>query len=358
MTNANSINLNGAITPWLANEGPENDIVVSSRIRLARNISGFPFFMKATAQDKKAIRGLVFQAAKELFPKDSYYFIDLDKAETTDRLYLLERQLVSRELTEAEGARSCLIDSKERFCVMVNEEDHLRIHGSISGFRPLEIWNTINETDDLLESKLPFVFHEKLGYLTACPTNVGTGLRVSVMLHLPGLVITKEIDKMFRALQKCGLTVRGLYGEGSQALGDFYQISNQTTLGRMEEELIQKVSDFIPQIIEYERRARTYLSEDKQAATQDRCARALGILKNARTIGSVETLHHLSNIRLGIHLGILDEPDIAVVNNLLINSQPAHLQKYLQKDSEQSEELSSQERDIERAKFLRKTLET
>lgn len=335
------------LSQWLRGEGPENDIVISSRIRLARNLSGFPFLSRATETDRRAIRDAVRDAAVRVFDKKSYYFVDMEALDPLDREYLLERQLISRELVETEGPRAAVIDRDEHFCIMINEEDHLRIHGMVSGFNPTEVWSRINEVDDLLESRLHYVFHEKFGYLTACPTNVGTGLRVSVMLHLPALVFSKEMEKVFRSLHKINLAVRGLYGEGSQSFGDFYQISNQVTLGKTETELIERVSDIIPQIVDYERQARSYLMENQHEILQDRCSRAMGVLKTARTIGSVEAMHHLSSIRLGVSLGLLTEPDIMIINGLLINTQPAHLQKL------NGGELSQSERDIARAKFLR-----
>lgn len=338
------------LSQWLCGDGPDNDIVISSRIRLARNLTGFPFLTRTTESDRKAICDSIRQVADELFGKDGFYFVDMESLDVTDRQYLFERQLVSRELVDGEGTRAVLIDRNEHFCIMVNEEDHLRMHGMVGGFDPGRVWDIINDVDDRLESKLQYDFHERLGYLTACPTNVGTGLRVSVMLHLPALVISKEIDKVFRSLQKVNLAVRGLYGEGSQSYGDFYQISNQITLGKSEEELIAKVGNFIPEIIDYERQARNFLRNEKQEFLLDRCSRALGVLKTARTIGSVETMHHLSNVRLGLNMGLLDTPDIQTVNRLLLNTQPAHLQK------RQGTELSQTDRDIARAKYLRQNL--
>jgi protein arginine kinase len=338
------------LSEWLLSDGPENDIVISTRIRLARNLSGFPFITRATEQNRQSIRDAVQNAAAEIFKKDSFYFVDFELLDSLDRAYLWERQLVSRELVETEGARAVLIDRNEQFCIMVNEEDHLRIHGMTSGFDPEKIWSRINNVDDKLENKLQYVFHGKYGYLTACPTNVGTGMRVSVMLHLPALVVSKEMDKVFRSLQKVNLAVRGIYGEGSQPVGDFYQISNQATLGRTEIELIEKVGNIVPQIVAYERQAREFLLNERHEIILDRCSRAMGLLKTARTISSIETMHHLSSLRLGINMGLLDEPDIPVVNNLFLNTQPAHLQKH------NGGELSQTERDIARAKYLRNKL--
>ncbi len=336
--------------PWLQGKGPDNDIVISSRIRLARNLSGFPFLTRATELDRRSIRDSVRDAAPRMFGKKSYYFVDMEEIDHIDREFLLERQLISKDLAETEGPRAAVIDREEKFCVMVNEEDHLRIHGMVSGFDLGKVWERINDVDDKLESRLHYAFHDKYGYLTACPTNVGTGLRVSVMLHLPALLVSKEIDKVFRSLQKVNLAVRGLYGEGSQSYGDFYQISNQVTLGNTEAELIEKVSDIIPQIVEYERQARQFLMEKRREIVEDRCSRAMGVLKTARTIGSVETLHHLSSVRLGVNLDLLDGIEMATINMLMLNTQPAHLQKL------HGGPLSQAERDIARAKYLREKL--
>lgn len=338
------------LSEWLKCEGPENDIVISSRLRLARNLAGFPFISRATEQDRKAIRDSIGAIAPELFGEEQVCYVDMESLDHLDRQYLLERQLVSRELAESDGPRAALLHKKEEFCVMVNEEDHLRIHAMAGGFNTEKVWNRVNQVDDLLESRLEYAYHEKLGYLTACPTNVGTGLRVSVMLHLPALVVTKEIDKVFRSLQKVNLAVRGLYGEGSQSFGDFYQISNQVTLGRTEQELIEKVGDIVPQIIEYEREARDFLQKEQLELLQDRCNRAMGVLKTARTIGSIEAMHHLSSVRLGINMKLLDHTDIPTVNHLLLNTLPAHLQKM------EGVELSQSDRDIIRAKYLREKL--
>ena len=335
---------------WLYGEGPENDIVISSRIRLARNITGFPFLVRSGEQDRTLVREMLREIVPDLFPGKDTGFFDLQKFPGIDRLFLLERQLISREIAETDGPRAVIIDRNERFSIMINEEDHLRIQSVTSGLDPQKVWALINELDDRLESRLNFAFHEKWGYLTACPTNVGTGMRVSVMLHLPALVISKEIEKVFRSLQKVNLAVRGMYGEGSQALGDFFQISNQVTLGKTEEELIQKVSDIIPQIISYERQARDFLRKEKLDMILDRSSRAVGVLSTARTISSEEAMDHLSSIRLGVNMQLLDAPDIQTVNDLLLHIQPAHLQKLV------GSPLNANDRDLARAQYLRKRL--
>ncbi len=335
---------------WLRGEGPECDIVISSRVRLARNLTGYPFITRASETDRKQVVEAVHDVVPELFGEQNVYDVAMKDLSPLDRQYLLERQLVSAEMVESDGIRAVIVDSGEQFSIMVNEEDHLRMQSMTSGFDLETVWQRISEVDDKLESRLDFAFSEKYGYLTACPTNVGTGLRVSVMLHLPALVLSKEIEKVFRSLQKVNLAVRGIYGEGSQALGDFYQISNQITLGQTEADLIQRVGNIIPQIIQYERQARDYLMEQKQEALLDQCSRALGLLSTARTISTEEAMHHLSSVRLGVNMRILDAPDIATVNDLLLHIQPAHLQKLT------GGELTAPQRDAARAEYLRKRL--
>jgi protein arginine kinase len=260
---------------------------------------------------------------------------------------LVERHLISREHAESKGARAVAIDRQETFSLMVNEEDHVRMQVMESGLNLESVWKKINRLDDLIEEKVTYAYHDRLGYLTACPTNVGTGMRVSVMLHLPALVITRQIEKVFRSLQKIGLAVRGLYGEGSQATGDFYQISNQITLGRSEEELVKQVSDIVPVIIDYERQARQFLIKESQENLHDRVSRAYGILRTAQTISSEETMHLLSSVRMGVNLGLIRDLGIPAINELFIHTQPAHLQKLT------GGSLETTDRNIERARYLR-----
>jgi len=277
-------------------------------------------------------------------------YLDLEGMAPIDRQFLVERHLISREHADRRGARAVAIDSGERFSVMSNEEDHLRIQVMQSGLDLTAAWEQINQIDDLIEQKVTYAFHERLGYLTACPTNVGTGMRVSVMLHLPALVITRQIDKVFRSLQKISLAVRGLYGEGSQAMGDFYQISNQITLGRSEQDLIKQVGDIVPKIIGYERQARDFLIRESHENLHDRVSRAYGILRTAQTISSEETMHLLSSVRMGVNLGLIEDLEIPTVNDLFIHTQPAHLQKL------SGVELETADRNIERARYLRRHL--
>ncbi|MEN1681579.1 MAG: protein arginine kinase, partial [Planctomycetota bacterium] len=316
---------------WLRGVGPESDIVVSSRIRLARNLAEFPFIARAAEADRVEIERILGEQVRTLQTSgrlpEGLYYVDVSELEELDRQFLVERQLISREHADTDGARAVVIDSDEQFSVMINEEDHLRIQVMRSGLNLDAAWESINAIDDLLEENVTYAYNDKLGYLTACPTNVGTGARVSVMLHLPALVITRQIDKVFRSLQKINLAVRGLYGEGSQAMGDFYQISNQVTLGASEEELTKKVADVVPVLLDYERQAREFLIRESQETLHDRVSRAFGILRTAQTITSEETLHLLSSVRMGVNLGLIRDLEIPTVNKLFVHTQPAHLQK-------------------------------
>lgn len=342
--------LAGQCGEWLRGSGPESDIVISSRVRLARNLADFPFIRKCTDSDRDSIERVVRERIGAVQQwKDAAYF-DVAQLPDIDRQFLVERQLISRELAESDGARGVLIDGEEKFSLMVNEEDHLRIQVMHSGLALDEAWAQIDRIDDQLEEGLSIAFHRKLGYLTACPTNVGTGLRVSVMLHLPALVITRQIDKVFNSLQKISLAVRGLYGEGSQAMGDFYQISNQITLGRSEEDLIAQVGEVVPVLIDYERKAREFLKRESEKDLHDRVSRAYGILCTAQTISSEETMHLLSSVRMGVNLGLIADLEIPTINKLFIHTQPAHLQKL------RGVELETADRNIERAHYLQRHL--
>lgn len=343
-------NLTGNNGEWLRAHGPEADIVISSRIRLARNLSSFPFTNRASAHQKAEIEVYLKGRLDKLDFTPRLDYISLAGLSPLDRQLLVERQLISRELANSEGPRGVAVAPNEIISVMVNEEDHLRLQVIRSGFALDEAWQDADRLDDKLEERVPYAFNEELGYLTACPTNVGTGLRASVMLHLPALVLTKQIEKVFRALQKINLAVRGLYGEGSRASGDFYQISNQVTLGKSETTIINEIRDVIPNIIAYERQARQTLTRENHAIVLDRVRRAFGTLGNAMVMTSEETMDLLSSVRLGVNLGLIDEININEVNELFIHTQPAHLQKLLGK------QLDSEERNSERARFLRNRL--
>lgn len=335
---------------WLSAEGPESDIVISTRIRLARNVIGYPFMTRA---DNDIRQQLVDSMRKTISSTEigrSFQFIDVAALDDLDRQLLVERQLISRELSQSEGPRGVAIAADEQFSIMLNEEDHVRMQILSSGFALQNCWDAINALDDALESRISFAFDETLGYLTACPTNVGTGIRVSVMLHLPALRITREIQKVHQAAQKINLAVRGLYGEGSQAMGDFYQISNQVTLGCSEQHLLDNLADVVPNILGYERRVRDLLCRDNKAQLDDQISRAMGILTSARSISSEETMHLLSSLRLGVNLNLVQDIDIATVNELFIHTQPSHLQKL------NGGPLKTSDRNEARAAYLRSRL--
>ena len=336
---------------WLRGNGPMSEIVISSRIRLARNISGNPFLTRCTRSQRQAIEARIRDTILGAAIAPQTFYVDLEDAPEIDRQLLVERHLISKPHAGAEGARGVAVGENETVSIMVNEEDHLRLQVLRSGLQLEEAWEQINRIDDLLESKLDYSFHPRFGFLTACPTNVGTGIRVSVMLHLPALKLTGEIEKVFRAAKELRLAVRGLYGEGTEASGDFYQISNQTTLGKTEEEII---SDFrglvIPKIIDYERHARRTLLDDRTVALDDKVSRALGLLRTARLIASEETLLLLSHVRMGVNLGRVKDIDIRTINELFLLTQPAHLQKI------QGRKLEGDARRAMRADYIRQRL--
>lgn len=335
---------------WLRGTGPESDIVISSRIRLARNLADFPFIRRCSDEDRLSIERTVRARMDKLEDWAEVRYVDVDELSEVDRQFLVERQLISRELAETDGSRAVAIDPSEKFSVMINEEDHLRIQVMQSGLDVQTAWERINRLDDLLEGSITYAHHKQFGYLTACPTNVGTGLRVSAMLHLPALLATQQIDKVFRSLQKISVTVRGLFGEGSQNTGDFYQVSNQITLGKSETDLIQQVSEVVPLLIDYERRARQFMIEHSEKFLHDDVSRALGILCNAKKISSEETMQLLSKVRMGVNLGLINNVSVKTINKLFIHTQPAHLQKI------RGRLLSASDRNIERATYLQRHL--
>lgn len=336
---------------WLRGSGPMSDIVISSRVRLARNVSGFPFLSRCTRAQRQSLEQKIRDTilAARLSPKTLY--VDLESAPEIDRQLLVERHLISRPHKEAQGARGVAVSENETLAIMVNEEDHLRIQVLRSGLQLEEAWEQINGVDDQLEATLDFAFHPRFGYLTACPTNVGTGIRVSVMLHLPALKLTSEIEKVFRAAKELRLAVRGLYGEGTEATGDFYQISNQTTLGKTEEDIVGDFKNLvIPKIIDYEQHARKTLLSERPQALDDKVWRALGLLRSARLMETEETLVALSHLRLGVNLKRVKDIDINKVNELFLLTQEAHLQKILGK------KLEGDARRAARAEFIRQRL--
>lgn len=336
---------------WLRGVGTMSDVVVSSRIRLARNLADYPFLTTATATERTEIFRRVTDAISATPTEDGSLVLNIEELDSIDREVLVERHLVSRQHVAGEGSRGVSISPDETRALMVNEEDHLRIQALRSGLELTALWDETNRIDDALSRQLVFSFDRTYGYLTACPTNVGTGIRVSVMLHLPALKLTKEIERVARAARDMRLAVRGVQGEGTDALGDFYQVSNQTTLGTSETQIINAFSDtIIPKMVEYERTARDALVRHSPCRLDDKIWRAFGILANARRITSEETQALLSPIRVGIHLERFDLLDIPTLNELFLHTQPAHLQKL------HGTSLENKERDVIRADYLRKRL--
>ena len=313
--------------PWIEHTGPDSDVVVSSRARLARNLAGFPFVSQASDQQRNEIvqmfRSLPIkgQGGSELI------WVDMSQATPRDRQLLFERHLVSRQFVDVDLPRAVAVGDDESLSLMINEEDHLRMQVLLPGLRLSDAFERVQEIDEGLESIIEVAVHPRWGYLTACPTNLGTACRLSVMLHLPGLRLTNEMERVRRASKDLHLAVRGFHGEGSESSGDFYQVSNQVTLGVSEEDLLEEfLTVVVPQMIDYERAARKMLIERNESLLDDRIHRALGVLKSARLLSIEETMKYLSRIRLGVALGRLKSIDMATVQRLFLQLQPAHLQ--------------------------------
>lgn len=335
---------------WLRGAGPDAEIVISCRVRLARNLNDYPFPSKATSKDRLTVLSLLEKVTEHSRYLNGALFLKLNQLDELDRQFLVERHLISREHASADAGNAVIIGKRELANIMVNEEDHLRLQVLHSGFQLQESWSLINELDNDLQKKIDFAFSPKLGYLTSCPTNVGTGLRASVMLHLPALVLTKQINQVLQAILKLGLAVRGLYGEGTEASGNLFQISNQVTLGKSEEDIISSLEKVIKQIIGHERNARKLLIKNNIKQVEDRVGRAFGVLSNARIISSKEAIELLSTLRMGVDLGTLPQVQRQTINELFLLTQPAHLQKMA------GEKLSAEVRDIERASLIREKL--
>lgn len=324
---------------WLRGAGPYSEIVISSRVRLARNLVGFSFVNSANRRQRYEVMERCREQITSGRVASGILWVNLVESPELDRELLVERHLISRQHVKCSPdlPRAVAIDHNETFSIMVNEEDHLRMQVLRSGMRLTEAHDQINRIDNVLEENLDFAYSSRWGYLTACPTNVGTGIRVSVMLHLPALKLTGEIEKVRRAARDLRLAVRGLFGEGSEAVGDLYQISNQTTLGRCEEEIL---ADFehtiVPQIIAYEQQARAALIRHRPVALDDKIWRAWATLTHARTISAEETLQLLSLLRLGVNIGRIEMVDIRTINELFLLVQSAHLQRMAAQEMDQA----------------------
>jgi protein arginine kinase len=342
--------LDQPLNPWMSGNGQEGDIVLSTRIRLARNLEGLPFPNRANAAQLGMVVEQVRKTVNELSIADrhQYMFIEMDQLSPLERNILVEKHIVSPNHIQEAGQRALIARDDAGVSIMVNEEDHLRIQCLAPGLNLPEAASLADVIDDALEAKMEFAFKEDLGYLTACPTNIGTGLRASIMAHLPALVLTRQINRIVNAATQLGLAVRGLYGEGSEAIGNIFQISNQLTLGKSEQEIIDSLQSVVKQIVDHERAARSLLMSESKDALADRVWRAYGILSYARSLNGQEALTMLSEIRLGIDLKIIDGVEPEIFNELVVMTRPHFLQKIAG-----GMELDSAARDRLRAQIIR-----
>src|SRR5262245_46058916 len=335
---------------WLRGEGPHHQIVISSRVRLARNLRERAFPGHAKKAERTQILELIKPRVEELPEMQDSFSELLQDLSALEKQVLVERHLISREHAAKSVGSAVIMNRRQTLSIMVNEEDHLRMQSIRSGLQLKSAFKLVDKIDSTLESKLDFAYDARLGYLTACPTNVGTGMRASAMLHLPGLVLSDMINQVIQAVNKIGLAVRGLYGEGTEAMGNLFQISNQTTLGEKEEEIVNRLTKVIETIIDKEHDARQVLIQKKPNTLSDQIGRAYGILTNAHAMTSKEALNLLSVIKLGIDLGAFPEDKRLPVDELFIDTQPAHLQR------ESQQKLSAEERDHLRAQIIRTRL--
>ncbi|MCD8140804.1 MAG: protein arginine kinase [Planctomycetaceae bacterium] len=335
---------------WMASDGPHSGIAVTTRVRLARNLDNRRFPTHPDQSERREILDEIKSAILSLPDGKDYIWHELDEEAPLDRRLLMERHLISRELADGSGPRAVAVNPATSLAIMVNEEDHLRMQCLMSGLALQEAYDRVNALDDQLNDRLPFAFSPVYGYLTSCPTNVGTGLRVSVMLHLPALVMTRHIERVFRAVYEMRMAVRGFYGEGTKAFGELYQISNQITVGRSEQDILDDMDAVIAAIIQYEEKARAELATSERSQLEDRVWRSWGVLQNARLMSSEEAMRHLSSLRLGVVMGVFNGVDLKEVQRLFLNTQPAHLQRI------EGRELESNDRDVVRARYIRNEL--
>lgn len=343
------------LTPWMNNGGEEGDIVLSSRIRLARNLCELPFPNRADLTQLAQVEGKMQGLVEDLQANtgSDYLFVELDRLTPLERNVLVEKHIISPNHAALADNRALVVSADATVSVMVNEEDHLRIQAMLAGLNLEEALGLAHTIDDTLEAKLDIAFNEQMGYLTTCPTNLGTGLRASVMMHLPGLIFTRQITRIVNAATQLGLAVRGLYGEGTETAGNIFQISNQITLGFSEQEIIDNLTDAVRQILNHERAARQALYKHSPDALIDKVWRAYGLLRYARSMSDQEALALLSEVRLGIDLHIIDGIRPELFNELVVTSRPNYLQRRIG-----SSELSQSGLNRFRAQLIRETLES
>jgi protein arginine kinase len=335
---------------WLRGEGPHHQIVISSRVRFARNLRNRAFPGWAKKAERTAVLDLIRPRVEELLEMQDSFSELLQDLSALEKQVLVERHLISREHAAKGVGSAVVMNRRQTLSIMINEEDHLRMQSIRSGLQLRQAFKLVDKVDSALESKLEFAYDQRLGYLTACPTNVGTGMRASAMLHLPGLVLSELINQVIQAVSKIGLAVRGLYGEGTEAMGNLFQISNQTTLGEKEDEIVSRLTKVIETIIEKEHDARQVLIQKKSNTLWDQIGRAYGVLTYAHAMSSKEALNLLSIIKLGVDLGAFPEDRRLPIDELFIDTQPAHLQKSSQ------QKLNAEERDHLRAQIIRERL--
>ena len=335
---------------WLSGEDSTSQIVLSSRIRLARNISNCPFPSKADTDNREKVLSFIKSAIDKSPALNRGMFVKCSQLDDLDRNFLVERHLISLEFRHCRDSSALFIGEGERVSIMINEEDHLRVQVLQSGLNIRDAYQIAAKIDEELAKLLEFAFDLTFGYLTSCPTNVGTGMRASILIHLPGLALTREIENVISEISKLGLAVRGFYGEGSDVLGSLFQVSNQTTLGRSEDDIMESLEGVTQRIIGYEENARNRLFKDAKNQIEDKIWRAYGILKFAQTLTSEEVLNLLSAIRLGVGKGTMKMITLSQINEILAFSQPAHLQKYFNK------KMDPGERDRVRAELVRSKL--
>jgi len=337
---------------WMKGEGPDTDIVISTRLRIARNLQQHPFPLLATDSQAEEVVRKVTEVARgaAMSQRGPFEIITMEQLSPLEKRVLVEKHLISPNLAEESRKGVVMLSENEDISIMVNEEDHIRIQVLLPGFQLNEAWEIGDKIDDIFEKHVNYAFDEKRGYLTSCPTNVGTGIRASVMLHLPALVMTQQINRLLQAINQVGLVVRGLYGEGSEALGNLFQLSNQVTLGMSETDILSNLYSVAGQIVEQERAARRYLLENSRIALEDKIYRSYGILLYARTVESKEAAQRLSDVRLGVDIGIISNVSSFVLNELLVMTQPGFLQYYA------GQKLSPEQRDERRARLIRERL--
>jgi protein arginine kinase len=338
-------------SPWLNGEGPFSGIVLSTRIRLARNLSGVPFTHRARDEQLMGVLGNVERAVRSSAAFTQPITLHMSDMSTLERQVLVERHLVSHELGDGTRPRGIAIAADEKVSVMINEEDHLRLQVMAPGLQPAEAWTMADAADDDLGGSLDYAFSEEIGYLTSCPTNAGTGLRASVLIHLPALVLLKDIHQVLKSVMQVGLNVRGLYGEHSDVMGNLFQVSNQTTLGVSERDSIESLERVTRRIIDMEERARERMIRDARVQLEDKVWRGYGELRFCRSISSREVIELCSVVRMGAALGFPGLCPLRVLNELLILTQPAHLQRQF------GGEMTPAERNVYRARLVRERLE-